>query len=199
MQKRIILKRIKSLNEDEKPNYLVRSWHLTKQTTNILKNAFELAGPSFTALFHTLKLYRLLYFEAKILVSNCIQLLTLNTFSNIRYVYNKKRYGQPFQKVSDKQNLKTFERPRPILPYFLNTLATRELKYAYQSNIPRCVHRFYLLLLLLWISSQIIIHLSMLSRREGGANRGGECNFWPVVLSKSPPPDNMFCQSLSNK
>ena len=149
MQKRIILKRIKSLNEDEKPNYLVRCWHLTKQTTNILKNAFELAGPSFTALFHTLKLYRLLYFEAKILVSNCIQLLTLNTFSNIRYVYNKKRYGQPFQKVSDKQNLKTFERPRPILPYFLNTLATRELKYAYQSNIPRCVHRFYLLLLLL--------------------------------------------------
>ena len=96
------------MNKVSKPNCLVRYGQLTKRTMNILKNAFELAGPSFTAFFHTLKLYRLLYFESKIPVPNFIELLTPNIFSNIHYVYNEKRYGQLFQKISDKQNFQTF-------------------------------------------------------------------------------------------
>ena len=74
MQKRIVLKQIKSLNKDNKPNYLIRYGQLTKPTMNILKNALQLAGPSFTAHFHTLKPYRLLFFEAKKIGQNFIEL-----------------------------------------------------------------------------------------------------------------------------
>ena len=63
---------------------------------------------------------------------NFIELLTLNTFSNIHYVYNKNRYGQLFQKVSNKQNFTslwtTSDKSAPFPLYFwLNTFATCEL------------------------------------------------------------------------